>query len=107
MKTKKRIYGIFAVATVLILAFALGACEGPEGPIGPEGPQGPAGETDPNCEHNWWSNWTAGNNKTCITGEDKRVCQGCLKIETLTNPLGHTVANVNISTQPTETTDGQ
>jgi len=101
---KKRILGVFVLAVVLIFAMTFTACEGPEGPMGP---QGPAGGTDPNCEHNWWSNWATGNNKTCTTGEDKRICQGCLKIETRTNPLGHTVANFNISTQPTETTDGQ
>jgi len=95
------------LAAMLILALAFTACEGPEGPMGPEGPQGPAGGTDPNCEHNWWNNWVTGNNKTCTTGEDKRICQGCLKIETQTNPLGHTAANVNMSTQPTETADGQ
>jgi len=104
---KKRIVGVLVLAAMLILALALSACEGPEGPMGPEGPQGPAGGTDPNCEHLWWTSWAATETKTCTTGEDKRVCQGCLKRETRINPLGHTVANLIMSTQPTETIDGQ
>jgi len=101
---KKRILGVFVLAVVLILAMAFTACEGPEGPMGP---QGPAGGTDPNCEHLWWTSWVYTETSTCTTGEIKRVCQGCLKRETETQPLGHTVANFNMSTQPTETADGQ
>jgi len=112
MRTKKTIYGIFAVAAVLILAMIFTACEGPEGPIGPEGPQGPAGGSggDPNCVHAWKDEYFA-NTSTC-TESGKYISSTCLKCSAfvegnISEPKGHQPSNPNISTQPTETADGQ